>query len=257
MKKYNEIEVTEILANPYQPRNVFEKDGLNELAQSIRENGILQPIVVRPTANGKYEIVAGERRFRAAVMTGLNRVPCIIENYTDEQSARLAIIENVQRENLSPIEEAEAYDKLLKMNNQTQAELALEVGKTQSTIANKLRLLKLPEVTKEALRERQITERHARALLSLENTRKVEKLTQRIIDEHLTVARTEDIVKKGGFIKEKGEKKKRVLVITKNVRIALNTIKQAVTMIQKTGVGVVMEERDETEEYIVTLKIKK
>ena len=172
MQTLLEIEVEKIMANPHQPRTVFDKDALQELSQSIRENGIIQPIVIRPSMNGKYEIVAGERRFKAACLAGYQRVPCLLQEYNDEQSAQVALIENVQRENLTAIEEAEAYHTLLEMTGMTQAQLAMRVGKTQSTIANKMRLLKLPDTVKEALRERKITERHARAMLSMQDARK-------------------------------------------------------------------------------------
>ena len=179
MSRLVEIDINQIIANPYQPRTTFDKDSLTELSQSILENGLIQPIVVRESMNGKYEIVAGERRFKAANMAGYQKVPCIVQEYTDLQSAQIALIENIQRENLSPIEEAEAFQTLIAMTGMTQQELALKVGKRQSTIANKLRLLKLPESVKEALKEKKMTERHARAMLSVTDQRVIDEITKK------------------------------------------------------------------------------
>lgn len=249
-----DIDIQQIMANPYQPRTVFDKDALNELSQSIRENGIIQPMVVRPAVNGKYEIVAGERRFKAACLAGYQKVPCIIQEYSDQKSAEIALIENVQRENLSVIEEAEAYQTLIAMTGVTQAELALRVGKTQSTIANKLRLLKLPEQVKDALREHKITERHARAMLSLEDEQQINEIAKKIIDEKLTVNQTEKVIKGQEKVKKP---KSRVKVLTQNVRIALNTIRQAVNMISQSGIQIEMSESDGDDQYIITLKVAK
>lgn len=253
MQTLLEIEVEKIIANPHQPRTVFDKDALQELSQSIRENGIIQPIVIRPSMNGKYEIVAGERRFKAACLAGYQRVPCLLQEYNDEQSAQVALIENVQRENLTAIEEAEAYHTLLEMTGMTQAQLAMRVGKTQSTIANKMRLLKLPDTVKEALRERKITERHARAMLGMGDAKAMDDLTKQVIEEKLTVSQTEKIVAK----KKPKANKSKMRVITQNVRIAINTIHQALEMIRKTGIEVEAEEENQDEVYIITLKIKK
>lgn len=249
-----EIDINQIIANPYQPRTTFDKDALNELSQSIRENGIIQPMVVRPGLNGKYEIVAGERRFKAACLAGYQKVPCIIQDYSDQKSAEIALIENVQRENLTAIEEAEAYRTLIEMTGLTQAQLALRVGKTQSTIANKLRLLKLPDEVKDALRERKITERHARAMLSIDDDTAIAQVTQQVIAGGLTVSETEKVVKaKAKTKKQKGK----VKVLTANVRIALNTVRQAVNMIRQSGIDVDMSEQDGQDYYTITLKVAK
>lgn len=249
-----EIDINQIIANPYQPRTNFDKDALNELSQSIRENGIIQPMVVRPSMNGKYEIVAGERRFKAACLAGYQKVPCIVEEYSDQRSAQIALIENVQRENLTAIEEAEAYRTLIEMTGLTQSELALRVGKTQSTIANKLRLLKLPDPVKDALRERKITERHARAMLAMDDSEAINQMTRQVIDGKMTVSETEKAVKTQ--VKAKKPKSK-VKVLTQSVRIALNTIRQAVNMIRQSGIEVEMLESDGDDQYIITLKVAK
>lgn len=254
MSRLVEIDINQIIANPYQPRTTFDKDSLTELSQSILENGLIQPIVVRESMNGKYEIVAGERRFKAANMAGYQKVPCIVQEYTDLQSAQIALIENIQRENLSPIEEAEAFQTLIAMTGMTQQELALKVGKRQSTIANKLRLLKLPESVKEALKEKKMTERHARAMLSVTDQRVIDEITKKVIENKLTVNETEKVVREEIKANKKTQK---VMVLTQSVRIALNTIKQAVNMIQKSNIDIAMEEEDRDDIYVITLKVQK
>lgn len=254
MVRLEEIDVNGIIANPYQPRTIFDKDALNELSQSIRENGIIQPLVVRPSRSGKYEIVAGERRFKAACLAGMQKVPCIVQDYSDEKSAEIALIENVQRENLTAIEEAEAYRALIELSGLTQSELAMRVGKTQSTIANKLRLLKLPEPVKKAIRDHRITERHARAMLAMDDQEEINQVTEKVIAGHLTVSETEKIVKE----KVKAKKpKSKMKVLTPNVRIALNTVRQAVAMIRQSGIEVELLEDDGQDDYIITLKVAK
>mgnify|MGYP000432342853 CR=1 FL=1 len=166
-KVYKQIDIEKISANENQPRTVFDDEKIEELAASIKENGLIQPIIVRKYNRG-YQIVAGERRYRASKLAGLKTVPCVIKDIDDKQVDTLAIIENIQRENLSPIEEANAYKTLIDTYDMNQTELANKVGKKQSTIANKLRLLKLSDDVKHALKSKQITERHARAMIGLE-----------------------------------------------------------------------------------------
>lgn len=254
MSQLIQIDIQKIIANPYQPRTNFDKDALNELSQSILENGLIQPIVVRPSLNGKYEIVAGERRFKAASMVGYQKIPCIVQDYTDLQSAQIALIENIQRENLSPIEEAEAFHTLIEMTGMTQQELAVKLGKTQSTIANKLRLLKLPDTVKEALKERKMTERHARAMLSITDKQVIDEITQKVIENKMTVSETEKVVKEQMKAHKKTQK---VMVLTQSVRIALNTIKQAVNMIRMSNIDIDMSEEDQEDVYVITLKVAK
>ena len=249
-----EIDINQIIANPYQPRTTFDKGALTELSQSILENGLIQPIVVRESLSGKYEIVAGERRFKAACMAGYQKVPCIVQEYTDLQSAQIALIENIQRENLTPIEEAEAFQTLIDMTGMTQQELAIKVGKTQSTIANKLRLLKLPETVKEALKERKMTERHARAMLSITDQQVIDEITKKVIDNKMTVSETEKVVREELKAHKKTNK---VMVLTQSVKIALNTIKQAVNMIRMSNIDIDMSEEDQDEVYVITLKVAK
>ena len=181
--KLKNIDINKIQANVNQPRTVFNETKIDELAASIKENGLIQPIVVRKN-NGVYQIIAGERRYRACRLLNMKQVPCIIEDYTDKQTQTLAIIENIQREDLSPLEEAKAYQALIKEYDYNQTELAEIVGKKQSTIANKLRLLKLSDDVQFSLNQKQITERHARAMLSLDEE-KIEELAASIEENGL------------------------------------------------------------------------
>ena len=189
------ISTEKIVPNRYQPRKVFDESKIKELAQSIKEHGLLQPIVVRPIEEGMYEIIAGERRFRAIKHNDLPETEAIIKPLNDKETAAVALIENIQRENLSAIEEAEAYRKLLDLEGITQQDLAVSMGKSQSFIANKLRLLKLSEPIVISLQKGEITERHARALLGLEDEEQQDVLTA-IQSQNLNVKQTEDRVKK-------------------------------------------------------------
>ncbi len=251
-KELKIISVDAIIPNKYQPRTRFEKDTIVELAQSIQENGLIQPLVVRAISDDQYELVAGERRYRAAYIAGFKEVPCIVQDYSEQQSAEIAIIENIQREDLTAIEEAIAYEKLMQSHNYTQSQLATKVGKKQSTIANKLRLLNLPDNIQTKVRERSISERHARALLSLRNEKKMNDVMEQIISKDLTVKQTEDLVQ--SKIKPLNKANRG---ITQNVKIAINTINQAVEMVKKTGSVVEKEEIEKEDEYVITIRIKK
>ncbi|MGL4972975.1 MAG: nucleoid occlusion protein [Culicoidibacterales bacterium] len=264
-QKIEEIAVSEIIANQYQPRQVFDEQALEELAASIQEHGILQPIVVRKTQEGKYEIIAGERRFRASQKIGATTVPVIIKDMSDEQSAALAIIENIQRENLSVIEEATAYQKLMSLHGLKQEELAKRIGKSQSTIANKLRLLKLSSVIKDALNQKVITERHGRALLRIEDNQQREELLQFIIDNQLNVAQTELLIKQQqeeitAKDEESTTENKKPLIKkrpSKDIRLAMNTIKQTITQIKTFGQKVEVAEVEHDDYYEVTIRMPK
>ncbi|MGO4375513.1 ParB/RepB/Spo0J family partition protein, partial [Paenibacillus sp. MCAF20] len=167
-EEVRQIPIQDIDASPFQPRTIFDDDRIDELCQTIKTHGVIQPIVVR-MRNGRYEIIAGERRWRAVTKLGYDTIPGIVREFNDSQTASIALIENLQREGLTAIEEAIAYQKLIELHELTQESLAQRLGKSQSTIANKLRLLALSDTIKQALAERKITERHARALLSLDN----------------------------------------------------------------------------------------
>ncbi len=194
-RKIVELDLNDILPNRFQPRIKFNEDSIMELAESIKEHGVIQPIVVRPLGD-RYEIIAGERRYKASVLAGKETIQAIVTELNDKDSAEVALIENVQRQDLTPIEEAISYNKILDMGYLTQEELALKLGKTQSTIANKLRLLKLDDEVQEALLESKISERHARSLLKLTDKNKQKQMLARIIDERLTVRKTDEEISK-------------------------------------------------------------
>ncbi|MGN1357882.1 MAG: ParB/RepB/Spo0J family partition protein [Bacilli bacterium] len=194
-EKVINLDINLLTPNRYQPRKVFNDSSIQELATSIKEYGILNPILVRKY-NDKYEIIAGERRYRAAKLLGLKTVPVIVKNISDEQTAKIALIENIQRENLSPIEEAKAYQQILDISKITQNDLANILGKSQSTIANKIRLLSLPTDIQEALATKKISERHARSLMTINNPNRQTELLKQIIEKKLTVRELDDLIKK-------------------------------------------------------------
>ena len=222
------INVNMIVPNIYQPRKYFNNDSLQELADSIKHNGILQPLSVRLMGE-RYELVAGERRWRAAKSIGLDKVPCTILDITDKQAAELALLENLQREDLNFIEEAEAYYNLINEHGFTQEQLAIRMGKKQSTIANKLRLLRLSDSVRLLLLENNLTERHARALLPLLDEELQVKIVKKVIKSNLTVKETEALVNKE-LLKLKGEElnsnKKNNLKGVFSSKIYINSIKQ-------------------------------
>lgn len=244
-----------------QPRKSFDEAKLYELAASIKENGILQPITVRKKDGEKYEIVAGERRFRAARLVGLSRVPCIIRSYTDEQAFVLSVIENIQRNNLTFFEEAMSFEKLIRDYGYTQEEVAAKVGKTQSAVANKLRLLKLDENLRSIISENGLTERHARCLLRLNGTELREKAIKEIISGSLNVAQTEALILSYSEEHKKEEKKsgksRRCVKLFKDMRIFSSTINQTINMIRKTGLPVTADKK-ETDSFIeYTIRVEK
>ena len=194
-KKVIDLPIDDILPNRYQPRIKFDDAAIFELSESIKNHGVFQPIIVRPIGD-KYEIIAGERRYKASVLASKETIPAIIMNLNDKDSVEIALIENVQRANLTPIEEAISYKKILDMGYIKQEDLAHKLGKTQSTIANKIRLLNLDDEVQEALLENKISERHARSLLRIKENSKQKEMLKRIIEERLTVRRTDEEINK-------------------------------------------------------------
>lgn len=181
------LDLDDIIPNRFQPREVFDDQALKELAVSIKEHGVIQPIIVRKVDN-KYEIIAGERRYKASTMAGLTKIPAIVKNLDDKESSKVALIENLQRKDLTPIEEARTYQKILEIDSDmTQEQLAANIGKTQSSVSNKLRLLALPDEIQDALLKEKISERHARSLLNIEDKNDQIKMLEKIISEKLTV----------------------------------------------------------------------
>lgn len=192
-KKVVELEIDDILPNRFQPRFKFQEQAITELAESIREHGVINPILVRQLGD-KFEIIAGERRYKASVLAGKETIPAIVTDLNDKESAEVALIENVQRQDLTPIEEAVSYRKILDMGYLTQEQLAEKLGKTQSTISNKLRLLNLNDAVQEALLDSRISERHARSLLKLNNKAQQKEVLDKIISQRLTVKKTDDLI---------------------------------------------------------------
>ena len=187
------VPLDDIIPNRFQPRLSFDEQGLNELAQSIKEHGIIQPLVLRKIGD-KFEIIAGERRYKASYIAGLTEVPAVIINLNDNESAEVAIVENIQRKDLSPIEEAKSYKKLLDRGYLTQDQLAGRMGKTQATVSNKLRLLNLDEDVQSALLNNKISERHARSILRLDDKEKQKQILKEILNRRLNVRDTENLV---------------------------------------------------------------
>ncbi|BAS47139.1 ParB family chromosome partioning protein [Staphylococcus schleiferi] len=248
------IKIERIVPNRYQPRQKFDTARIEELAESINAHGLLQPIVVRPIEENMYEIIAGERRFRALQMNHMTEAEVLIRHLDDEETAVVALIENIQRENLSAIEEAEAYKKLLAFEGITQAELAKSVGKSQSFIANKLRLLKLTPVVLEAVREHQITERHARALVG-QTPERQEEMLHIILTEQLNVKQTEDRLKMPAEKDNEGEK----VVATppgfiQDVSAARDII--ADSLLEVSANGIKYEQREKEHDDYVEIQIR-
>ena len=248
------VPVEKIFPNPYQPRKYFEDESLADLASSIAEYGVLQPLLVAPADNGSYLLIAGERRLRASKLANLQEVPVIVSKYTTQQIAEIALIENLQREDLHFLEEAEGYEQLMSQFNLTQEAMAARVGKKQSTIANKLRLLRLSQNVRKILNEAELTERHARALLKLNTEEEQLKVLQIVVEKDYSVRQTEEYIAK--LTEEKPAEKRKRLIIVNDVRIYLNTIKKVVNSIKDVGIPVAMEQSLEDDEVVVTLRIK-
>lgn len=247
------IHTERIVPNRYQPRQVFEPNKIKELAESIEEHGLLQPIVVRPIEEDMFEIIAGERRFRALQSLSKTHADVIIRYLDDEETAVVALIENIQRENLSVVEEAEAYKKLLEIGDTTQSELAKSVGKSQSFIANKLRLLKLAPKVLERLRESKITERHARAMLSLSEENQ-EILVETVISQKLNVKQTEARVKqKIGPEKVKAQR----FEFEKDLTDAREAVGKSLDSIEKSGIKYEHQAKDYDDYYEIKIKLFK
>lgn len=252
--KVVKVPIEQIFPNPYQPRKTFDEEALADLSASIAQYGVLQPLLVAPAENGRYLLIAGERRLRASRMAALTEVPVIISEYTSQQIAEIALIENLQREDLHYLEEAEGYEQLMEQFHLTQEAMAARVGKKQSTIANKLRLLRLSQQVRKVLVEAELSERHARALLKLEDDVKRLEALEVIIARRYNVRQTEEYIDK--LLSDKQQEKKKRLVIVNDVRIYLNSIKQVVSAIKDVGIPVNMEQTIDGDEVVVSLRIK-
>ncbi|MBQ9673341.1 MAG: ParB/RepB/Spo0J family partition protein [Ruminococcus sp.] len=252
------IPAIKIRPNKTQPRKTFNEEELRSLSQSIANNGLLQPLTVRRMRNGEFELIAGERRLRASVMAGFQKIPCIVMKCSDKDSAIFALIENLQRSDLGMFEEARGLNRLIRKYGITQEQAALQIGKKQSTVANKLRLLKLTIEEQDWIIQAGLTERHARALLKISNEEMRKSALSHIIAEELNVRDTEhyiNIVLQGGPIPVKMSKEKKIVV--RDVRIFVNTINKAVDTMRQSGINA-ESHRQETADYIeYTVKIPK
>jgi len=248
------IDIDKISPNPFQPRRSIDQEKINELADSIKENGLIQPVVVRRAGNA-YELVVGERRYLACKSLGWQKLSAVIKNHTDSEMAVLALIENLQRENLNCFEEATGYLSLIKNFKITQEQLARHIGKRQSTVANKLRLLKLSTRIRNEIITRGLSERHARALLKLTSEEEQLKMVTEIADRDMTVKEAEKKIKT--IIpgeKRKGRKKSSKPVI-RDMRIFLNTIHEALDMIKSSGLTPEVEEKVEEDFIEITIRL--
>ncbi len=234
LKKSDQMElpIELISANPDQPRKVFDDQELMELCDSIKEFGIIQPIIVKKSNKGLYILIAGERRLRAATLAGMKRVPVIVRDADERDSALLALVENVQRENLNYIEEAIAYRRLMEDHGLTQTEIAKRMGKQQSTISNKIRLLSLPPDIQAVLAKNQLTERHARALLKVTDEKTRRQILNRIIEHNLNVKQTEKLIEDVMEKQEEDNRKKEKIRFI-HYRIYLNTLRKAFASISE------------------------
>lgn len=255
------IRISEIVRNPNQPRRYFDPEAIATLAESIRQYGVLNPLTVRRTANGGYELVAGERRLRAARVAGLTDVPCLLINADGEDSSVIALVENLQRRDLDFFEEANGFKRLIEQFGLTQEEAARKVGKTQSAVANKLRLLRLSQQNMELIRCNNLTERHARALLRLNDEADRINVTNYIIEHELNVSRTEEYIDE--FLKAKenpqpvveAESGKRVVRLFKDVRFFLNTLNRAVGVMVDAGIGATVKQQESDDGLTLTICI--
>ncbi|MGP4076363.1 nucleoid occlusion protein [Halobacillus sp. K22] len=251
-----QVPVDRVQPNRYQPRAIFNNEKISELAQTIHTHGMIQPIVLRRIDEENYELIAGERRWRAVQTLGWETIPAIIRDMNDSQTASVALIENLQREELTVIEEATAYAKLIELHELTQEALAQRLGKSQSTIANKMRLLKLPESVQQAIMDKKITERHARALIGVKDPELQETILTEILEKQLNVKQTEERIAKLSDPKPK-KKKPTLKGVNKDMRIAMNTIRQSLTMVSDTGIDLETDEEDHDDYYQITIKIPK
>lgn len=245
----------DILPNPAQPRHCFDEAQLDSLADSIRQHGILQPLAVRRQGSG-YELIAGERRLRAALRLGLSSVPCVLSEASDHRSRTLALVENLQRQDLHFLEEATAIAELIAAAQLSQEQAARQLGYSQSAVANKLRLLRLSPACCALLREGQLTERHARALLRLEDEAQRQQILRRCIRQELTVQQTEALIETL-LHENRTRASKAPTYIIKDVRLFLNSLHRHMALMKNAGVGAQMQQQESAEEILLTIRIPK
>ena len=247
------LSIDDIIPNRFQPREVFRDQALDELALSIKEHGVIQPIIVRQIVNNKYEIIAGERRYKASTIAGKTTIPAIARNLDDKETSKQALLENIQRQDLTPIEEAHAYQELLRINKLTQDELAKSLGKTQATVANKLRLLKLSKKVIEAINSKKITERHGRAMVKLDESAQ-EKILSQILSQNLNVSQTEEKI--DTYLKIK----KDVKPVSTNAnydaqKLVIKLTKEIAKLEEKYGIDLNKDEEENMENIVIKVTI--
>jgi len=249
------LPLDKVQPNPYQPRRIFDRNSLDELAMSIREYGVLQPISVRLINGHRYELVAGERRLRASKLAELESIPAVVCDISDKDSAVLALVENLQRQNLHYLEEAEGFQNLMTDYGFTQEELAERVGKNQSTIANKLRVLRLSKAVQRILIEHELTERHARALLKLTDEDRQIEVLMKVVKNGLTVRKTEELVEEA--LRRTADKKSTSVIqhYIRDIRILANTIKDNLEMVKRSGVDAQFDMTQTNEGYDIHIKL--
>lgn len=238
-EQVQQIPLTDIRPNPYQPRKTFDETALNELAESIRISGVFQPIILRESKIKGYEIIAGERRFRASKLAGKETIPAIIREFDEVKMMEVAVLENLQREDLTSLEEAEAYEMMMKKLKLTQEEVATRLGKSRPYIANYLRLLGLPDAVKEMLQKEDISMGQARTLLGLKDKKQISKLAKRVVREHLTVRQLEQLVTKMNQPKEEAEQ------LTKNNKKPYYIRESEERLMDKFGTSVSINEKNQ------------
>lgn len=253
--KIFDIQLKDIIANPHQPRHVFNDDSLLELAESIGQYGLLQPIVLRINENKKYELIAGERRYRAFELLGYDKIPSIIKDFNIKDSAILAMIENIQRDNLHFYEVAIGYKRLMEDFDLQQMDLVSIIGKSQSAIANKIRILNLYSGTLDLIVKSNLTERHARALLKVKDEHKQLEIVNKIIEKQLNVSESEEFINNYEQVKTLKKKKNLIKSYIKDIRVFTNTIKQAVDAINSTGLDAKYTVREDNDKYTITIDI--
>ncbi|SHJ79762.1 nucleoid occlusion protein [Propionispora hippei] len=256
-----QVDTALIEPNPFQPRKTFHDESLAELSSSIKEFGVIQPLLVRQKADHSFELIAGERRLRASKLAGLALVPVIVKELTDQEMAELAMIENLQREDLHYLEEAEGFQQLIANFGFTQEELAVRVGKKQSTIANKMRLLKLAEDIRNTLRQENLTERHARALLKLDNYALQQQVLTAVCQKKLNVRETEALIEttNSNISREMSKKgpKQNIVKVIRDVRIFLNTIHNVIGEMKKTGLDIKVDQEQDDDSITIHLRVPK
>ena len=262
MRGVTYVPVEDIIPGPMQPRQYFSREGLEELRDSIAENGVLQPLTVRMKGD-RFELIAGERRLRAARMAGLTEVPCIVMDVDMEKSGVIALIENIQRRDLNFIEEAEGIHQLIRLFGLSQEQAARRLGKSQSAIANKLRILRLPTDVLVRLRDGGFTERHARALLRLETPEAQRQALDFIIDQRMNVAAAEEYIEKlcappqGEAPGVERPARRKSVFLMKDVRLFMNTLDRSLTLMRSGGIDADVSRRETEEEFILTVRIPK